>query len=219
MQPSTEKQAERDEMVQSQLAGRGIRDPRLLEAMRRIPRHRFVPPALADRAYEDCALPVAAGQTISQPYMVARMTELLALRPDARVLEIGAGTGYQTAVLAELASRVFSVEWHLSLLTAAAERVRGADYHNVEFRCGDGSLGWPEHAPYDGILVAAGAPHVPDSLCEQLALHGTLVVPVGDKEEQSLVIIRRLVDGFERDTHTPCRFVRLMGREGWRDSD
>lgn len=206
-------------MVRAQLVARGIRDPRVLAAMRRVPRHAFVPAALADRAYDDSALPVAAGQTISQPYMVARMTELLDLRTDARVLEIGTGTGYQTAVLAELASRVYSVEWHLSLLAAAAERVRAAGYENVEFRCGDGSLGWPELAPFDGILVAAAAPAVPESLCDQLGRNATLVVPVGDRDEQSLAVIRRLDDGFHRDLHTPCRFVRLLGREGWRDSD
>src|SRR5262245_55079806 len=218
MSASDERQAERDEMVRTQLVARDIRDERVLEAMRRVPRHRYVPAALADRAYDDCALPVEVGQTISQPYMVAKMTELLGVRPESRILEIGTGTGYQTAVLAELAASVFTVEWHLSLLTSAAERLNEIGYQNIQFRCGDGSLGWPEHARYDGILVGAGAPTVPEPLCQQLAVGATLVVPVGGQEEQSLVLIRRSSDGFDRTSQTACRFVRLLGQAGWRDS-
>lgn len=218
MHATADRQAERDEMVRTQLAARGIRDERVLHAMSRVPRHRFVPAALTDRAYDDCALPVDAGQTISQPYMVAKMTELLGVQPHSRVLEIGTGTGYQTAVLAELAARVYSVEWHLSLFTIAAERIREAGYRNVEFRCGDGSLGWTAHAPYDGILVAAGAPSVPEPLCEQLSIGATLIVPVGGHEEQSLAVIRRFADGLHRELQTACRFVRLLGQAGWPDS-
>lgn len=157
-------------MVTEQLAQRGIVAPRVLDAMRRIPRERFVLPALAWRAYEDSALPIDCDQTISQPYMVARMTELLELEPDSRVLEIGTGSGYQTAVLALLAGEVYTIEWHLKLLNQAADRLESLGLTNVTFRCCDGSQGWPERAPYDAIIVTAGAPGVPACLADVAGL-------------------------------------------------
>jgi len=214
-QPADERAAEREEMVRSQLERRGIRDPAVLAAMRRVPRHRFVPPALADQAYRDCALPTDCGQTISQPYMVARMTELLELQPDDRVLEVGTGTGYQTAILALLAGHVYTVEWHLRLMTAAADRLERLGCHNVTFRCGDGSVGWPQHAPFDAIIVTAGAPDVPRSLTDQLAPGGRLVIPIGEMANQILVRVRQTAAGPKREEHLACRFVKLLGQEGW----
>lgn len=205
----------RERMVREQLEARGIRDPRVLDAMRRIPRERFVPEHLRERAYDDAALPVECGQTISQPYMVAKMTELLELTGTQRVLEIGTGTGYQTAILALLAGHVYTIEWHLPLLTSASRRLEALGLTNVTYRCGDGSQGWPEEAPFEGILVAAGAPDVPESLRQQLAAGGRLVIPVGPPAEQVLVRVVRTPDGFERQALFPCRFVKLLGREGW----
>jgi len=205
----------REGMVREQLETRGIRDTRVLDAMRRIPRERFVPEHLRERAYDDAALPVECGQTISQPHMVAKMTELLELTGTERVLEVGTGTGYQTAILALLAGHVYTVEWHLPLLTAASRRLDELGLTNVTCRCGDGSQGWPEEAPFDAILVAAGAPDVPDALREQLAVGGRLVIPVGPPAEQVLVRVVRADDGFEQQTLFPCRFVKLLGREGW----
>lgn len=207
--------AEREEMVRSQLARRGIRSEAVLAAMRKVPRHWFVPDAISNQAYRDCALPTDCGQTISQPYMVARMTELLELRREDRVLEVGTGTGYQTAVLASLAQHVYTIEWHLKLMNAAVERLERLRQENVTFRCGDGSVGWPEHAPFDAILVTAGAPDVPHSLCEQLATGGRLVVPIGELANQLLVRVCRTESRFEREEHLSCRFVKLLGQEGW----
>jgi protein-L-isoaspartate(D-aspartate) O-methyltransferase len=202
-------------MVESQLARRGIRSTAVLDVMRSVPRELFLPAALADQAYRDAALPVECNQTISQPYIVARMTELLELRPTDRVLEVGTGTGYQTAILAALARHVYTIEWHLPLMTAAGARFDSLGLKNVTVRCGDGSVGWREHAPYDALMVTAGAPEVPKSLREQLAIGGRLVVPVGGFSNQVLAIIRRTETGFERDEQLPCRFVKLVGKEGW----
>ena len=162
------------------------------------------------------ALPIDCGQTISQPYMVARMTELLELRPDRPALEIGTGSGYQTAVLACLTRRVYTIEWHPKLMNQAAGRLRELGLHNVSFRCADGSLGWPEQAPFDAILVTAGAPDVPDPLCQQLTIGGRLVVPVGPTGDQTLVLVRRTQNGFEHEDVLKCRFVKLLGKAGWR---
>ena len=203
-------------MVEADLRRRGIRDPRVLEAMTAVPRHRFVPEQERPHAYEDRALPLEKGQTISQPYMVAFMTEALRVGPEHRVLEIGTGSGYQTAVLARLAREVFTVERLPELQADARALLEGLGLGNVRFRVGDGSLGWPEHAPYDRILVTAGAPAVPPALERQLAPDGgVLVIPVGDAEVQELVVLTR--DG-ERWSSTPllgCRFVPLVGDEGW----
>jgi protein-L-isoaspartate(D-aspartate) O-methyltransferase len=210
--------SERRQMVQSQLIGRDIRVGSVLDAMRNVPRHCFVPEGLAHRAYEDAALPADCGQTISQPYMVARMTELVELQPTDRVLEIGTGTGYQTAVLAALVPRghVYTMEWHGRLMIAASERVRELGYSNVTFRCGDGSLGWPEQAPFDAILVTAGAPSVPETLTAQLAPGGRLVVPIGPLEEQTLIRVRQTATGPMTEEFMQCRFVKLVGECGWR---
>lgn len=206
----------RSMMVERQLQARGIRSTRILDAMRTIPRHRFVDAALQAEAYDDCPLPIGAGQTISQPYMVALMTELLDVAPEQTVLEIGTGSGYQTAVLAALATRVYTVERLESLSARAARCLSDIGCRNVVFRCGDGTLGWPEHAPYDRIIVTAGAPALPQALVEQLADDGTLVIPVGDRVSQVLQVIRKR-RGHPIDTATSCRcvFVKLIGQDGW----
>ncbi len=210
-----DRSAERLEMVERQIAVRGVRAIDVLAAMRAVPRERFVPDERADEAYSDSALPIDCGQTISQPYIVARMTELLALPPGGRALEIGTGTGYQTAVLSRLAGEVYTIEWHLPLMVAACERLRALGAANVRFRCGDGSLGWAEQAPFDGILVTAGAPDVPDALTRQLAVGAKLVVPIGPVGDQSLLVVERGVSGLTRETVLPCRFVKLLGSQGW----
>jgi protein-L-isoaspartate(D-aspartate) O-methyltransferase len=207
--------AEREEMVESQLARRGIRSEAVLEAMREIPREWFVSKGMLGQAYHDGALPVDCGQTISQPYIVARMTELLELQPEDTVLEVGTGTGYQTAILARLARHVYTIEWHLKLMNAAAHRLERMGQTNVTFRCGDGSLGWPEHAPYDAIIVTAGAPDVPQPLREQLVVGGRLVLPVGELCNQMLIRVRRTESDYTREDYLPCRFVKLLGAEGW----
>lgn len=204
-------------MVQQQLARRGIADTRVLQAMRSVPREDFLPSQDADFAYADGAQPIDCGQTISQPFMVARMTELLELHPTDRVLEIGTGSGYQTAVLAALAAEVCTVEWHLKLLTAAADRLAQLGIANVRYRCGDGSLGWPAEAPFDAILVTAGAPQVPAPLQAQLADDGRLVAPIGPLGEQTLVRIRRRGEQFVSENLLLCRFVKLLGAAGWTD--
>lgn len=209
--------AEREEMIATQLAGRGIRSAAVLDAFRDVPRERFLPQRLWGEAYADRALPLDCGQTISQPYIVALMTEALLLTPQARVLEIGTGSGYQTAILAHLAAQVYTIEWHLKLMSEAAERLHALGLGNVTFRCGDGSRGWPEQAPFDGILVTAGAPDVPGPLCEQLADGAHLVIPVGPAQDQVLVRVRRRGSEFERRELIRCRFVKLVGQEGWRE--
>ena len=205
----------RGEMVQHQLAERGITDGKVLEALGRVLRHRFIDPALRSRAYGDHALPIGGGQTISQPYMVALMTQALALEGGEKVLEIGTGSGYQTAILAEFTPRVFSIERSPELSRGAAATLKELGYNNVILKRADGTLGWPEHAPFDRIVVTAGAPDLPVPLFDQLADGGILVIPVGDREIQCLEVIvrngskartRRLVD---------CAFVPLVGREGW----
>lgn len=214
--PEFDRSAEREQMVTDQLVARGIRQEAVLAAMRRIPREHFLPSGQSGCAYSDGALPIDCHQTISQPYMVARMTELLELRADRPVLEIGTGSGYQTAILACLASHVYTVEWHLRLLTQAAERLEELGLVNVSYRCGDGSLGWPMYAPYDAIIVTAGAPDVPAPLIEQLTVGGRLVVPVGQEGDQTLVLQRRTASGSERFDVMKCRFVKLLGEAGWK---
>lgn len=208
-------QAARRKMVERDLRKRGIYDQRVLSAMGRIPREAFVPESHRHVAYSDQALPISAGQTISQPYMVALMTQLLELRGDERVLEIGTGSGYQCAILAELAREVISVERLPELASEAQTRLAELGYDNAEIVCGDGTLGWPEKAPYDRILVTAAAPRCPQSLEEQLAEGGLLVVPVGTRDVQNLHRVRRRGDTFESEAVIPCRFVPLLGREGW----
>ena len=193
-----------------------ITDPGVLAVMSEVPRHLFVPEALAGRAYGDHALPIAANQTISQPYIVARMSELLEVTKESRVLEIGAGSGYQTAVLARLAGQVYSIERLAELAREAQARIRSLGIYNATVKCFDGTLGWSAHAPYDGILVAAGGPEVPGPLLAQLKVGGRLVVPVGpSRESQSLVRVVRTEDGYAREDHGACAFVPLIGRYGW----
>jgi protein-L-isoaspartate(D-aspartate) O-methyltransferase len=207
---------ERLRMVEHDLRRRGIRDTGVLDAMSAIPRHLFVPPEERPHAYEDRALPLEVGQTISQPFMVAAMTEALRIRPGDRVLEIGTGSGYQTAVLAALAEHVYSVERIGDLQGAAREVLEEIGVANVSFLIGDGSLGWPVHAPFDRILVGAGAPSVPDPLREQLSPHdGRMVIPVGDHDLQELVALTRSGDAWKTEPLMGCRFVPLVGDEGW----
>jgi len=208
----------RRRMVEEQLRSRGIRDRRVLEAMGTIPRHAFVDPGYLARAYGDHALPSDQGQTISQPYIVARMLELAELEPSHRVLEVGTGTGYQTALLAFLAERVYSVECLSSLLRAADQRLQALGIRNVALRHGDGTLGWQEFAPYDRVLVAAAAPRVPEALRAQLKERGALVIPVGSEELQHLEVWRREPQRWERRRHGECRFVPLRGRDAWPDA-
>jgi protein-L-isoaspartate(D-aspartate) O-methyltransferase len=194
----------------------GIRDPRTLDAMLTIPRHLFVPEALQGRAYGDHALPIAANQTISQPFIVARMTELLELDRYSRVLEIGAGSGYQTAVLARVAGQVFAIERIGDLARTAQARIRQLNIYNATVKCFDGTLGWSAHAPYDGILVAAGGPDIPSPLVDQLKVGGRLVVPVGEtREAQRLIRVIKDERGIRTEDHGPCAFVPLIGQFGW----
>jgi protein-L-isoaspartate(D-aspartate) O-methyltransferase len=202
-------QAER--MVRTQIRARGIRDPGVLEVMSRIPRHRFVPGASNYEAYGDFPLSIGRGQTISQPYMVALMSEEMKLSGSERVLEVGTGSGYQTAVLAELSREVYTVELIPELLQRARALLDQLGYTNIAYRCSDGSQGWPEHAPYDRILVAAAAPIVPRPLTSQLEDNGILVIPVGDSRSyQTLSIIRRVGRRFESRESIGCRFVPLV---------
>ena len=193
-----------------------IRDTRVLDAMRLVPRHAFVPDALQGRAYGDHALPISGSQTISQPYIVARMTELLEIDSDSRVLEIGAGSGYQTAVLSKIAGQVYSIERIASLAREAQSRIRQLNIYNATVKCFDGTLGWAANAPYDAILVAAGGPTVPGPLVAQLKIGGRLVLPVGDtRESQRLVRVIKTETGHTQEDHGACAFVPLIGQHGW----
>jgi protein-L-isoaspartate(D-aspartate) O-methyltransferase len=211
----------RKEMVDRQIAARGVRDPRVLEALRTVPREVFVPERLAEFAYDDTPLPIGEEQTISQPYVVALMAEALEIGPGDRVLEIGAGSGYAAAVLSRIAREVWTVERHASLAHEARERMERLGYRNVQVVHGDGTLGWPERAPYDAIVVAAGGPEVPPALLGQLAPGGRLVIPIGpDPRTQSLVRVRRRPDGGHvREDLGGVRFVPLIGAQGWREED
>jgi len=207
--------AERQNMVDSQLRARGIRDERVLAAMERVPRHEFVAERFHDRAYEDHPLPIAEGQTISQPYIVAFMLESLALEPNAKVLEVGTGSGYQTAVLAELSSHVSSIERLPRLAQEAQITLARLGYTNANIIVGDGSQGLPEAAPFDAIIVAAAAPRVPPALFEQLAENGRMVIPVGPADAQELQLIRKLNGRPITLRLEGCRFVPLIGAQGY----
>ncbi|MEP6912020.1 MAG: protein-L-isoaspartate(D-aspartate) O-methyltransferase [bacterium] len=194
----------------------GIRNPAVLEAMLEIPRHFFVPEALRGRAYGDHALPISSNQTISQPYIVARMTELLELDQNSRVLEIGAGSGYQTAVLTKLAAQVYAIERIGDLAREAQSRIRALGIYNATVKCFDGTMGWNANAPYDAILVAAGGPAVPEPLVAQLKVGGRLVMPVGEtRESQILIRVLKKETGAKTEEHGPCAFVPLIGHHGW----
>ena len=206
---------ERERMVEDQLVSRGIKDPRVLKAFREVPRHAFVSEQLHPQAYNDYPLPLEHGQTISQPYMVALMTECLHLKGDEKVLEVGTGSGYQAAILAKLARRVYSVERDTLLARKARELLTTLKVENVVIKVGDGTLGWREFAPYDGIIVTAGSPLVPEPLQKQLKEGGRLVVPVGSSAFQNLMRIQKNGTQFKTDEICGCTFVPLIGDHGW----
>jgi protein-L-isoaspartate(D-aspartate) O-methyltransferase len=208
----------RDRMVEEQLIPRGISDPKVLEAFRKVARHAFAPAEFADSSYNDYPLPIGSGQTISQPYMVALMTECLRLTGAEKVLEIGTGSGYQTAILAEIAREVFSVERIQALSDRARRTIEDLGYVNCRIMVGDGTLGWEEYAPYDGIIVTAGAPRIPASLVKQLNNGGRLVIPIESGLGQTLTVIENR-EGFLRTREIcGCVFVPLIGKEGWPDN-
>jgi protein-L-isoaspartate(D-aspartate) O-methyltransferase len=200
----------RETMVRTQLEFRGVRDPRVLEAMRHVPRHEFVPESLRDSAYDDHPLPIGAGQTISQPYIVAAMLEHLALQPAYRALEIGMGSGYVTALLSQLCAEVYSIERHPELATQASATIARLRYSNVKIRVGDGSLGWPEYAPFDAILVSAAASEIPPALFTQLREGGQMIIPIGQPASQDLQLIRKVKGQLEVQVLGGCRFVPLL---------
>jgi len=209
----------REYMVKTQLIPRGIKDERVLEAMKRVPRHLFMPEPIRQRAYDDMALSIGEGQTISQPYMVAVMTELLELKGNEKVLEIGTGSGYQAAVLAELSKYVYTVERIAELAEQAKEKLRSLRYETIHVKVSDGTLGWPEEAPFDRIIITAGTPQLPDPLLEQLAVGGIIVGPVGDRSSQKLIKSRKKKDKLEEEYHTSCIFVPLIGEYAWKSDD
>ena len=212
-----DREAERLEMIREQLERRNIHDPRVLNAMVAVPRHHFVPQNLHEHAYADNALPIAENQTISQPYIVALTAAALQLQGNERVLEIGTGSGYAAAVLAEIAAEVWTIERYPSLAQSAAQRLAELGYSNVHVIIGDGTQGLPEHAPYDAIAGAAAGPHVPHSLIDQLAPAGRLVIPIGSRDEQQLLRIVRTTQGLRDESLGPVRFVPLVGSQGWQD--
>ena len=206
---------ERERMVEVQLRRRGIVDERVLAAMGRVPRHLFVEEALRDQAYGDRPLPIGAGQTISQPYMVAIMCQLLALAGTERVLEVGTGSGYQAAVLAELSQKVYTVERIAFLAARSRQTLESLSYTNILVKVGDGTVGWPDEAPFDRVIVAAAAPELPVPLFQQLAEGGRIVVPVGDVHTQTLNVVEKVSGEMRVSTNVGCVFVRLIGKYGW----
>jgi protein-L-isoaspartate(D-aspartate) O-methyltransferase len=209
----------RFDMVARQIAGRGLREARLINALQTVPRHAFVPEAYRDEAYEDRPLPIGNGQTISQPYIVALMTYLLHLNGTESVLEIGTGSGYQAAVLSLLVSQVYTVEYDAYLAEQAVKTLQQLGYLNVTIRTGDGSGGWPEHAPYEGILVTAASPQVPEPLLQQLSQNGQLVIPVGGRMGQRLQVWWPAESGYDYDEVAPVAFVPLRGAWGWNETE
>jgi len=206
----------RNKMVDTQLIPRGINDPKVLDAMRKVPRHLFVDEALWSQAYGDYPLPIGHGQTISQPYIVALMTQALELKGPEKVLEVGTGSGYQTAILAEIVKRVYSVERIGALLMRARRVLDKLGYKNIALKLDDGTWGWPEHSPYDAIIVTAAAPKVPEKLLEQLAPFGRLIIPVGDEYSQELQKYVKVNDHFVKESLGGVRFVKLIGEHGWK---
>lgn len=204
-------------MVDTQLVPRGIKDQRVLDAMRKVPRHLFMPERNWPNAYEDMALSIGEGQTISQPYMVAVMTESLALKGDEKILEIGTGSGYQAAILGELAREVYTIERIPSLAESAAARLRELGYAQVHVVVGDGTLGLPEHAPFDRIIITAAAPKIPEPLIAQLQEGGILVAPVGERYSQLLIRGTKRKGFLAEEAHLPCIFVPLIGEHGWKE--
>lgn len=206
----------RERMVREQLIGRGISDARVLNVFRKVERHKFVPQNLQEIAYSDHPLPVGEGQTISQPYMVALMTESLGLTGSERVLEVGTGSGYQAAILAELAKEVYTIERFEALADKAKETLEKLGYINIKIKVGDGTLGWVEHAPFDRIIVTAGAPHIPRSLVSQLNEDGKIVIPIGGTFSQVLTLVEKTRQKIMTQDICGCVFVPLVGKEGWR---
>jgi protein-L-isoaspartate(D-aspartate) O-methyltransferase len=207
----------RERMIQKQLVNRGINDPRVLRAMAEIPRHLFLPGELWERAYEDRPLPIGANQTISQPYIVARMVEALELKGAERVLEVGTGSGYAAAVLSELCAEVFSIEVVEELALKARALLSNLGYRNVSVRLGDGTLGWEENSPYDAIVISAAAPGIPRPLIQQLKTPGYLVFPMGERELQTLVRLCKDRSGIREEYLGECQFVKLTGKYGWEE--
>ena len=209
---------QREEMVRTQIEARGIKAPKVLAAFRRVPRHLFVSEALRDQAYGDYPLPIGEQQTISQPYIVAEMTQALDLGEDDRVLEIGTGSGYQAAILAQIVYRVYTVERKRSLYQQARNLFDKLHYHNVVMKYGDGTKGWRDESPFDGIIVTAGAPQIPDVLIDQMGEGGRLVVPVGNQHTQELIKIFRDDQNIRQINLGGCRFVKLVGEYGWKEA-
>ncbi|MBS3732362.1 MAG: protein-L-isoaspartate(D-aspartate) O-methyltransferase [Desulfobacterales bacterium] len=211
-------QRQREAMVKNQIEARGVSDPKTLAAMRRVPRHLFVSEGLMDQAYNDHPLPIGEQQTISQPYIVAMMTEALQIDEDDRVLEIGTGSGYQAAVLAEIAHRVYTIERNRTLYQNARKVFENLGYFNIIARYSDGTIGWSEEAPFDAILITAGAPEIPKPLIDQLAMGGRMVIPVGSSLSQKMIKVVRDEQGIHQSELGGCRFVRLVGQYGWKES-
>lgn len=216
MQQQLKFKQRRKDLVET-LRKKGIGNERVLEAFKKVPRHVFVDTALQDRAYKDTALPIGMDQTISQPYTVARQTELLEVFPGEKVLEIGTGSGYQASILCELGAQVYSVERHKKLYEKARKHLKELGY-SVQLKLGDGSLGWSAYAPYDAIIVTAAAPEVPDKLLEQLNVNGRLVIPVGDTSKQQMIRVRKVRENeFEQESFRHFKFVPLVGEKGWKE--
>lgn len=210
--------SKRQKMIDLQLIPRGIRDPRVLAAMKKVPRHLFLDEALWPEAYEDHPVPIGEKQTISQPYIVALMTEAMNLTGKEKILEIGTGSGYQAAILAELAEQVFSIERLPSIAKRARRILDDLKYSNIVITIGDGTLGWKEHSPYDGIIVTAASPYPPKTLLEQMKIGGRLIIPIGDEFTQDLTLyIRESEDDYSKESYGGCRFVKLIGEQGWRE--
>lgn len=207
----------RNEMVERQIVSRGIRDTQVLSAMRTVPRHLFVSEAMMDQAYGDYPLPIGEQQTISQPYIVAEMTQALELTSEDRVLEIGTGSGYQAAILSQIAFRVYTVERIHALYTRARKLFDTLRYHNIVTRYADGTTGWREHSPFDAIMVTAGSPEIPTVLVNQLTVGGKMVIPVGDRNHQELIKLVRNREGVQQFKLGECRFVKLIGEYGWKE--
>jgi protein-L-isoaspartate(D-aspartate) O-methyltransferase len=209
--------SKRQQMVDTQIIARNVQDGKVIQAMRKVPRHLFLDEALRSQAYEDNPSPIGEKQTISQPYIVALMTELLELKGKEKVLEIGTGSGYQTAILAEIADQVYSIERIPGLAKRARKLLDELKYTNIVITIGDGTLGWREHSPYHGIIVTAAAPYPPTALLEQLKTGGRLVIPIGEEYAQDLMVYTREADGkYSKENHGGCRFVKLIGDEGWK---
>jgi protein-L-isoaspartate(D-aspartate) O-methyltransferase len=208
---------QRDEMVRRQIEARGVTDPKVLSALRKVPRHLFVSEALRDQAYGDFPLPIGEQQTISQPYIVAEMTQALQPNENDRVLEIGTGSGYQAAILSEIVFRVYTIERIHSLLIKARKLFDRLQYHNIVTRYSDGTTGWEDESPFDAIIVTAGSPQIPNTLISQLAVGGRMVIPVGDQFSQELIKVYKDEQGIHKANLGGCRFVKLVGEYGWRE--